>query len=153
MFRRIFYNLKFYIVWLHQGCLISLGLFSIFISDPCLGRFTQNLSVFRRDINDSLKGPNVTTAMSVNEMMTSWEKKNDTILYWTTSTSCVCLCVNSSSINRRRGRRQKGLGTVECAAVMSIIFIWSIFFSFVVIVSISCHNVRADDGSFDHKSL
>lgn len=34
-------------------------------------RFTQNLSVFRRDINDSLKGPNVTTAMSVNEMMTS----------------------------------------------------------------------------------
>lgn len=34
-------------------------------------RFTQNLSVFRRDINDSLKGPNVTTATSVNEMMTS----------------------------------------------------------------------------------
>ena len=34
-------------------------------------RFTQNLSVFRRDINDSLKGPNVTTATSVNDMMTS----------------------------------------------------------------------------------
>ena len=34
-------------------------------------RFTQNLSVFRRDINDSLKGPNVTTATSANDMMTS----------------------------------------------------------------------------------
>ena len=34
-------------------------------------RFTQNLSVFRRDINDSLKGPNVATATSVNDMMTS----------------------------------------------------------------------------------
>jgi exportin-7 len=35
-------------------------------------RFTQNLSVFRRDINESLKGPNVntTTAASFNEMMT-----------------------------------------------------------------------------------
>jgi len=33
-------------------------------------RFTQNLSVFRRDINDSLKGPNVTTT-TVNDMMTS----------------------------------------------------------------------------------
>merc|ERR1712141_460941 len=31
-------------------------------------RFTQNLSVFRRDINDSLKGPNVTTT-TVNDMM------------------------------------------------------------------------------------
>merc|ERR1719432_681529 len=36
-------------------------------------RFTQNLSVFRRDINDSLKGPNVTTATSVNDMMTWFE--------------------------------------------------------------------------------
>merc|ERR1719234_1713717 len=34
-------------------------------------RFTQNLSVFRRDINDGLKGPNVTNTSSVNEMMTS----------------------------------------------------------------------------------
>ena len=34
-------------------------------------RFTQNLSVFRRDINDSLKGPNVTTTTAVNDMMTS----------------------------------------------------------------------------------
>ena len=52
-------------------------------------RFTQNLSVFRRwglrtrqlgkklyknllcrDINDGLKGPNVTSASSVNDMMT-----------------------------------------------------------------------------------
>ena len=33
-------------------------------------RFTQNLSVFRRDINDGLKGPNVTNTSSVNEMMT-----------------------------------------------------------------------------------
>merc|ERR1712126_614564 len=33
-------------------------------------RFTQNLSVFRRDINDSLKGPNVTTT-TVNDVMTS----------------------------------------------------------------------------------
>lgn len=33
-------------------------------------KFTQNLSVFRRDINDSLKGPNVTTT-TVNDMMTS----------------------------------------------------------------------------------
>ena len=33
-------------------------------------RFTQNLSMFRRDINDSLKGPNVNTS-SVNDMMTS----------------------------------------------------------------------------------
>ncbi|XP_046385116.1 exportin-7 isoform X2 [Ischnura elegans] len=32
-------------------------------------RFTQNLSHFRRDINDSLKGPNMTT--SSNDMMTS----------------------------------------------------------------------------------
>lgn len=32
-------------------------------------RFTQNLSMFRRDINDSLKGPNVNT--SVSDMMTS----------------------------------------------------------------------------------
>ncbi|XP_017780137.1 PREDICTED: exportin-7 isoform X3 [Nicrophorus vespilloides] len=32
-------------------------------------RFTQNLSTFRRDINDSLKGPNVNT--SVSDMMTS----------------------------------------------------------------------------------
>ncbi|XP_023345621.1 exportin-7 [Eurytemora carolleeae] len=32
-------------------------------------RFTQNLSVFRRDINESLKGPNITS--SVNDMMTS----------------------------------------------------------------------------------
>merc|ERR1712029_1224999 len=34
-------------------------------------KFTQNLSVFRRDINDSLKGPNVTTTTAVNDMMTS----------------------------------------------------------------------------------
>jgi len=37
-------------------------------------RFTQNLSVFRRDINDSLKGPNVTTgtnSTSIYDMMTS----------------------------------------------------------------------------------
>jgi len=33
-------------------------------------RFTQNLSVFRRDINDSLKGPSVSSA-SINDMMTS----------------------------------------------------------------------------------
>lgn len=33
-------------------------------------RFTQNLSMFRRDINDSLKGPNMTTA-SVSDMVTS----------------------------------------------------------------------------------
>ncbi|XP_071447745.1 exportin-7 isoform X2 [Hetaerina americana] len=33
-------------------------------------RFTQNLSHFRRDINDSLKGPNMTSASS-NDMMTS----------------------------------------------------------------------------------
>ena len=33
-------------------------------------RFTQNLSVFRRDINDGLKGPNVTNTSSVNDMMT-----------------------------------------------------------------------------------
>lgn len=33
-------------------------------------RFTQNLSMFRRDINDSLKGPNVNTS-SVSDMMTS----------------------------------------------------------------------------------
>merc|ERR1712142_1334861 len=39
-------------------------------------RFTQNLSVFRRDINDSLKGPNVTTATSVNDMMTSQEEQD-----------------------------------------------------------------------------
>ncbi|KAI4504691.1 hypothetical protein M0802_000241 [Mischocyttarus mexicanus] len=32
-------------------------------------RFTQNLSMFRRDINDALKGPNISTN-SVNEMMT-----------------------------------------------------------------------------------
>jgi len=34
-------------------------------------RFTQNLSVFRRYINDGLKGPNVTNnSSSVNDMMT-----------------------------------------------------------------------------------
>jgi len=33
-------------------------------------RFTQNLSVFRRDINDGLKGPNVTNSSSSNDMMT-----------------------------------------------------------------------------------
>jgi len=33
-------------------------------------RFTQNLSMFRRDINDSLKGPNMTAAI-VGDMMTS----------------------------------------------------------------------------------
>ena len=33
-------------------------------------RFTQNLSVFRRDINDGLKGPNGTNPSSVNAMMT-----------------------------------------------------------------------------------
>ncbi|EFN82748.1 Exportin-7-A [Harpegnathos saltator] len=33
-------------------------------------RFTQNLSMFRRDINDALKGPNV-SANSVSDMMTS----------------------------------------------------------------------------------
>nr|CAH7736012.1 unnamed protein product [Callosobruchus chinensis] len=33
-------------------------------------RFTQNLSMFRRDINDSLKGPNVNTS-SASDMMTS----------------------------------------------------------------------------------
>lgn len=33
-------------------------------------RFTQNLSVFRRDINDSLKGPNMNSS-SVSDMMTS----------------------------------------------------------------------------------
>lgn len=33
-------------------------------------RFTQNLSMFRRDINDSLKGPNMTAA-SVSDMVTS----------------------------------------------------------------------------------
>ena len=37
-----------------------------------VSRFTQNLSVFRRDINDSLKGPNVAaSATTVNDMMTS----------------------------------------------------------------------------------
>ncbi|XP_028041262.1 exportin-7-B isoform X2 [Bombyx mandarina] len=34
-------------------------------------RFTQNLSVFRRDINDLLKGTSVSSAGSVNDMMTS----------------------------------------------------------------------------------
>ncbi|CAH2100549.1 unnamed protein product [Euphydryas editha] len=34
-------------------------------------RFTQNLSMFRRDINDLLKGSSVTTTSSVNDMMTS----------------------------------------------------------------------------------
>jgi len=34
-------------------------------------RFTQNLSVFRRDINESLKGPNINNTSSVNDMMTS----------------------------------------------------------------------------------
>lgn len=34
-------------------------------------RFTQNLSVFRRDINESLKGPNVNTNIVMNDMMTS----------------------------------------------------------------------------------
>ena len=33
-------------------------------------RFTQNLSVFRRDINDGLMGPNVANTPSVNDMMT-----------------------------------------------------------------------------------
>lgn len=32
-------------------------------------RFTQNLSLFRRDINDTLKGPN-TTANPIGDMMT-----------------------------------------------------------------------------------
>lgn len=32
-------------------------------------RFTHNLSMFRRDINDSLKGPNTTA--SVSDMVTS----------------------------------------------------------------------------------
>jgi len=45
-------------------------LFSPTLTIQMLYRFTQNLSVFRRDINDSLKGPNVTTS-TVNEMMTS----------------------------------------------------------------------------------
>ena len=31
-------------------------------------RLTQNLSVFRRVINDSLQGPNVPTAISVNNI-------------------------------------------------------------------------------------
>jgi len=34
-------------------------------------RFTQNLSVFRRDINESLKGPNINNPTSHNDMMTS----------------------------------------------------------------------------------
>ncbi|XP_050294230.1 exportin-7 isoform X2 [Anthonomus grandis grandis] len=34
-------------------------------------RFTQNLSMFRRDITESLKGPNVNSTTSVNDMMTS----------------------------------------------------------------------------------
>ncbi|XP_026314400.1 exportin-7-B [Hyposmocoma kahamanoa] len=34
-------------------------------------RFTQNLSMFRRDINDLLKGTSVNTSSSVNDMMTS----------------------------------------------------------------------------------
>lgn len=35
-------------------------------------RFTQNLSMFRRDINDSLKGPNMndTPGVGANDMMT-----------------------------------------------------------------------------------
>lgn len=33
-------------------------------------RFTQNLSVFRRDINDSLKGPSLmSTAVTAGDMM------------------------------------------------------------------------------------
>ena len=42
----------------------------LFFSPDFYFRFTQNLSVFRRDINDSLKGPNVATT-TVNDMMTS----------------------------------------------------------------------------------
>lgn len=45
------------------------GFFCIFLFG-FFGRFTQNLSMFRRDINDSLKGPNVNTS-SVSDMMTS----------------------------------------------------------------------------------
>ncbi|KAI5740059.1 hypothetical protein M8J76_000138 [Diaphorina citri] len=33
-------------------------------------RFTQNLSMFRRDINDSLKGPNMNSSCTANDMMT-----------------------------------------------------------------------------------
>lgn len=33
-------------------------------------RFTQNLTVFRRDINESLKGPNSNNATTGNDMMT-----------------------------------------------------------------------------------
>lgn len=40
-----------------------------------LSRFTQNLSVFRRDINDSLKGPVTSSSgSSGSEMMTSWRQ-------------------------------------------------------------------------------
>ena len=42
-------------------------------------RFTQNLSVFRRDINDGLKGPNVTNnSSSVNDMMT-WGRSGSSV--------------------------------------------------------------------------
>jgi len=34
-------------------------------------RFTQNLSMFRRDINDSLRGPNLNSTNSGSDMMTS----------------------------------------------------------------------------------
>ena len=59
-------------------------------------RFTQNLSVFRRDINDGLKGPNVTNSSSVNDMMT-WVSP---VLWWviprynvTMLTVVVILCI------------------------------------------------------------
>ena len=59
-------------------------------------RFTQNLSVFRRDINDGLKGPNVTNSSSVNDMMT-WVS---IVLWWviprynvTMLTVVVILCI------------------------------------------------------------
>lgn len=49
-------------------CFLFISISILIVAFSC--RFTQNLSMFRRDINDSLKGPNVNTS-SVSDMMTS----------------------------------------------------------------------------------
>ena len=43
-----------------------------YLSPSCAHRFTQNLSLFRRDVNESLKGPVNNPLMAANDMMT-WD--------------------------------------------------------------------------------
>ncbi len=58
------------------------------------------------------------------------EKRKTTPSYWTTSTSSVCLCVNSSSINQRGGTLAEGLWSSELSSALQLClsYLFEVFF-------------------------